>query len=147
MFLVKSQEHMNQSSKPKVLIKRVVHMGVVSHLIPSRALDKTISSLEAEVAIARTSNVNAPPVIDGAHNDISEPRQKAFVVIGINTAFSSRKRRDSIRDTWMPQGQVTRFYIYIFIYIYICIYLSVCLSMYIHTQTSGIYMYVCVCVF
>lgn len=32
------------------------------------------------------------------------PRKKAFVVIGINTAFSSRKRRDSVRETWMPQG-------------------------------------------
>nr|CAD1823219.1 unnamed protein product [Ananas comosus var. bracteatus] len=27
------------------------------------------------------------------------------MVIGINTAFSSRKRRDSIRSTWMPQGE------------------------------------------
>ncbi|KAH7428898.1 hypothetical protein KP509_09G022500 [Ceratopteris richardii] len=34
----------------------------------------------------------------------SDGRQKAFVVIGINTAFSSRKRRDSIRETWMPKG-------------------------------------------
>jgi beta-1,3-galactosyltransferase 1/2/3/4/5/7/8 len=33
-----------------------------------------------------------------------QPRKKAFVVIGINTAFSSRKRRDSVRQTWMPQG-------------------------------------------
>lgn len=32
------------------------------------------------------------------------PRQKVFMVIGINTAFSSRKRRDSVRETWMPQG-------------------------------------------
>uniref|UniRef100_A0A0D9WXF2 Uncharacterized protein n=1 Tax=Leersia perrieri TaxID=77586 RepID=A0A0D9WXF2_9ORYZ len=27
------------------------------------------------------------------------------MVTGINTAFSSRKRRDSIRYTWMPQGE------------------------------------------
>lgn len=26
------------------------------------------------------------------------------MVIGINTAFNSRKRRDSVRATWMPQG-------------------------------------------
>lgn len=26
--------------------------------------------------------------------------------MGINTAFSSRKRRDSVRETWMPQGFV-----------------------------------------
>ncbi|KAK6772945.1 hypothetical protein RDI58_028183 [Solanum bulbocastanum] len=31
-------------------------------------------------------------------------RRKPFVVIGINTAFSGRRRRDSIRETWMPQG-------------------------------------------
>jgi hypothetical protein len=34
----------------------------------------------------------------------STPRKKCFIVIGINTAFSSRKRRDSVRETWMPQG-------------------------------------------
>ncbi|KAK1313174.1 Beta-1,3-galactosyltransferase 7 [Acorus calamus] len=33
-------------------------------------------------------------------------QEKAFVVIGINTAFSSRKRRDSVRETWMPQGML-----------------------------------------
>lgn len=32
-------------------------------------------------------------------------KKKAFIVIGINTAFSSRKRRDSVRETWMPQGR------------------------------------------
>lgn len=38
---------------------------------------------------------------------IESPRQrrKVFVVIGINTAFSSRKRRDSVRQTWMPRGE------------------------------------------
>ena len=34
-------------------------------------------------------------------------KRKYFVVIGINTAFSSRKRRDSVRATWMPQGALT----------------------------------------
>lgn len=32
-------------------------------------------------------------------------KRKYFMVIGINTAFSSRKRRDSVRSTWMPQGK------------------------------------------
>lgn len=31
-------------------------------------------------------------------------RRKYLMVVGINTAFSSRKRRDSVRATWMPQG-------------------------------------------
>ena len=41
------------------------------------------------------------------HQVSEEPPQnlpKAFVVIGINTAFSSKKRRDSLRETWMPRG-------------------------------------------
>jgi hypothetical protein len=38
-------------------------------------------------------------------------KAKAFIVIGINTAFSSRKRRDSIRETWMPQGLYTFMFI------------------------------------
>jgi hypothetical protein len=25
-------------------------------------------------------------------------------MIGINTAFSSKRRRNSVRETWMPQG-------------------------------------------
>ncbi|KAH7314737.1 hypothetical protein KP509_21G018200 [Ceratopteris richardii] len=44
--------------------------------------------------------------LGGTHGDHNlKPRQKAFVVVGINTAFSSRRRRDSIRETWMPQGE------------------------------------------
>lgn len=72
------------------------------------ALDKTISALEMELAAARSSqsnNINVSPVLENPSGDIMEPRQKAFVVIGINTAFSSRKRRDSVRETWMPQGE------------------------------------------
>nr|PNR36160.1 hypothetical protein PHYPA_022011 [Physcomitrium patens] len=34
----------------------------------------------------------------------ADGRKKAFIVVGINTAFSSRKRRDSVRESWMPQG-------------------------------------------
>ncbi|KAI4334115.1 hypothetical protein L6164_018846 [Bauhinia variegata] len=32
-------------------------------------------------------------------------RRRYLMVVGINTAFSSRKRRDSVRATWMPQGE------------------------------------------
>lgn len=38
-------------------------------------------------------------------SEASNERQKLFFVMGIMTAFSSRKRRDSIRETWMPQGK------------------------------------------
>lgn len=72
-----------------------------------QSLDKTISSLEMELAVARTAqsaNLNGSPVLEKPDGRGPELRQKAFVVIGINTAFSSRKRRDSVRETWMPQG-------------------------------------------
>ncbi|KAF7125012.1 hypothetical protein RHSIM_Rhsim12G0001100 [Rhododendron simsii] len=70
-----------------------------------QSLDKTISTLEMELAAARTKK-------SGSSNLLSLPKssnhtlQKAFVVIGINTAFSSKKRRDSLRETWMPRGSV-----------------------------------------
>jgi mitotic spindle assembly checkpoint protein MAD1 len=43
----------------------------------------------------------------GAVASSSRTPQKAFVVVGINTAFTSKKRRDSLRDTWVPRGTHT----------------------------------------
>lgn len=37
-------------------------------------------------------------------NESSNNSPKMFFVMGIITAFNSRKRRDSIRETWMPKG-------------------------------------------
>lgn len=74
-----------------------------------RSLDKTISTLEMELAVARTSQTNGQvPIERGSNQNL----QKAFVVVGINTAFSSKKRRDSVRETWMPRGNlfITRVY-------------------------------------
>ncbi|PKU64465.1 probable beta-1,3-galactosyltransferase 8 [Dendrobium catenatum] len=62
-----------------------------------QSLEKSISSLEMELAVARTSKNWGPP-------SSGRGLQKAFVVIGINTAFSSSRRRHSIRETWMPKG-------------------------------------------
>ncbi|XP_058209690.1 probable beta-1,3-galactosyltransferase 2 isoform X1 [Rhododendron vialii] len=72
-----------------------------------QTLDKTISNLEMELAAARAvqdSILGGSPISGGS--SISEPirKRKYLMVIGINTAFSSRKRRDSVRATWMPQG-------------------------------------------
>ncbi|XP_071736582.1 probable beta-1,3-galactosyltransferase 2 [Rutidosis leptorrhynchoides] len=72
-----------------------------------QTLDKTISNLEMELAAARAiqdSIVTESPLSDDL--DLPEPvkKRKYLMVIGINTAFSSRKRRDSVRATWMPQG-------------------------------------------
>lgn len=72
-----------------------------------RTLDKAISNLEMELAAAKTmqeSLVNGPPVLDNLKVPVSTKKRKYLMVVGINTAFSSRKRRDSVRETWMPRG-------------------------------------------
>jgi hypothetical protein len=72
-----------------------------------RTLDKTIANLETELSAARTlqdSFLNGSPVQEDYKASESTGRRKYLMVIGINTAFSSRKRRDSIRNTWMPKG-------------------------------------------
>lgn len=72
-----------------------------------RALDKTISNLEMELAAARVAQesiLNGSPISEDLKISESRVKRKYLMVIGINTAFSSRKRRDSVRDTWMPQG-------------------------------------------
>lgn len=52
---------------------------------------------------AKKSNGSAK--MDVLYQDASSVKNhKVFMVIGINTAFSSRKRRDSVRQTWMPTG-------------------------------------------
>lgn len=71
-----------------------------------QSLDKTISTLQMELAATRSKQQAVEP--DGSASDETpdqQPKKKAFVVIGVNTAFSSRKRRDSVRETWMPQGE------------------------------------------
>ncbi|KAF3440947.1 hypothetical protein FNV43_RR19233 [Rhamnella rubrinervis] len=63
-----------------------------------KSLDKTISTLKMELATHRSGQVS----LERASNN--QTLHKAFVVVGINTAFSSKKRRDSLRETWMPRG-------------------------------------------
>ena len=65
----------------------------------SRYLDKSIATLQMELAARRSTQE-----LLGGTVSARQERKKAFVVIGINTAFSSKKRRDSVRATWMPQG-------------------------------------------
>ncbi|XP_027363246.1 beta-1,3-galactosyltransferase 7-like isoform X1 [Abrus precatorius] len=74
----------------------------------ARTLDKQVSMLQMELAAARSSRetgISDSNTTSGISEEGSTPRKKAFIVIGINTAFSSRKRRDSVRETWMPQGE------------------------------------------
>ncbi|KAJ4977108.1 hypothetical protein NE237_002214 [Protea cynaroides] len=73
-----------------------------------RTLDKTISNLEMELAAARATQesiLNGSPISGNLKVSQSTRKRKYLMVIGINTAFSSRKRRDSVRATWMPQGE------------------------------------------
>ncbi|XVF29807.1 hypothetical protein REPUB_Repub16aG0002900 [Reevesia pubescens] len=78
-------------------------MGEVSKTHKAiQSLDKTISNLEMELAVARMSKTSSSVEKTFKSN---HTLQKAFVVIGINTAFSSRKRRESVRETWMPRGE------------------------------------------
>ncbi|CAN6292835.1 unnamed protein product [Urochloa humidicola] len=70
-----------------------------------QTLDKTISNLEMELASAKATHETMQSV---APTPGSTGKRKYFMVIGINTAFSSRKRRDSLRATWMPQGEKRR---------------------------------------
>ncbi|KAG6637612.1 hypothetical protein I3843_11G185700 [Carya illinoinensis] len=72
-----------------------------------QALDKTISNLEMELASARAAQesiLNGSPISEDLKISESRVKRKYLMVIGVNTAFSSRKRRDSVRVTWMPQG-------------------------------------------
>lgn len=67
-----------------------------------QSLGRQISTLKTEMAAARKVT---PPEINLSSDRDHFPRKKMFIVIGINTAFSSRKRRDTVRATWMPQGE------------------------------------------
>ncbi|CAN1811152.1 Probable beta-1,3-galactosyltransferase 2 [Linum perenne] len=64
-------------------------------------LDNKISTLEAKLAAAKTKQ---KALADGTVAS-GDSKRNYSMVIGINTSFSSRKRRDSVRSTWMPQGE------------------------------------------
>ncbi|GLT52641.1 hypothetical protein SLA2020_259690 [Shorea laevis] len=73
-----------------------------------QSLDRTISDVEMELVAARAERetVIKDSLAMGDSQAIeSNFKKKYFMVIGINTAFSSRKRRDSVRATWIPQGE------------------------------------------
>ncbi|KAL5201000.1 hypothetical protein ABZP36_035354 [Zizania latifolia] len=87
-------------AKPKPASDRDVMREVTKTHEAIQYLDKTIATLQMELAAKRSTHE-----LLGNANGMSQQRKKAFVVIGINTAFSSAKRRDSVRETWMPQGE------------------------------------------
>ncbi|KAJ4889619.1 hypothetical protein Rs2_29367 [Raphanus sativus] len=94
---------LNTHDKEKPQEKHVVenvprtHKGIES-------LDKSVSMLQKQLSVKQSSQ----PIFNASTTNTStegNQRKKVFMVIGINTAFNSRKRRDSLRETWMPQGE------------------------------------------
>ncbi|KAL2231774.1 probable beta-1,3-galactosyltransferase 8 isoform X2 [Sesamum indicum] len=69
-----------------------------------QSLDRSISTLEMELAAVRTNKMTGQGARERTSNHTTTLR-RAFVVIGINTAFSSKKRRESLRETWMLKGE------------------------------------------
>ncbi|NP_001141890.1 Beta-1,3-galactosyltransferase 7 [Zea mays] len=89
-------------AKPKPAEDRDI-MGEVSKTHEAiQYLEKSIDTLQMELAAKRSINELHGESTGGG---VSKQRRRVFVVIGVNTAFSSRKRRDSVRETWMPQGE------------------------------------------
>ncbi|KAJ8470056.1 hypothetical protein OPV22_024399 [Ensete ventricosum] len=93
----------NEKPESKDILNRVSNTQEVI-----QTLDKTISDLEMELAAARAAQesiLNGAPLSETLKAAEATGRRKYLMVVGINTAFSSRRRRDSVRATWMPQGE------------------------------------------
>ncbi|XWS48714.1 hypothetical protein CRYUN_Cryun13aG0100200 [Craigia yunnanensis] len=54
---------------------------------------------------AKADSEEGSPIFTKSGTENLKECRKVYFVMGIMTAFSSRKRRDSIRETWMPQGE------------------------------------------
>lgn len=81
--------------------------GIAGSQHSIQTVDKAISDLEMKLVATRAERetIMKDPMISEDLNVQSTLKRKYFFVIGINTAFSSRKRRDSVRATWMPQAE------------------------------------------
>ncbi|QCE15828.1 galactosylxylosylprotein 3-beta-galactosyltransferase [Vigna unguiculata] len=102
MLIAQHQQDQQLQMQPKDAVSELqkTHEAI-------QALDKQVSMLQMELAAARSSRENgiSDSNTSATTSEDGSARKKAFIVIGINTAFSSRKRRDSVRETWMPQGE------------------------------------------
>ncbi|RLM60641.1 beta-1,6-galactosyltransferase GALT31A-like [Panicum miliaceum] len=73
------------------------------------ALDKTISDIEMRLAAARAAQAMSQGMSPSdSEGDQGSMRHRMSFVMGVFTTFANRKRRDSIRQTWMPQGDQLR---------------------------------------
>ncbi|CAN0837434.1 hypothetical protein LINGRAHAP2_LOCUS1801 [Linum grandiflorum] len=104
--------HEPKSGLSRTIAIEVEKLKLISKCCGStKTIDKTISSLDMEVAttkVARESFLTGSPQSeDTKKGSTLKNKRKYLMVVGINTAFSSKKSRDSVRDTWMPQGSVS----------------------------------------
>ncbi|KMT12752.1 hypothetical protein BVRB_4g088460 [Beta vulgaris subsp. vulgaris] len=96
------KEDCGQKSKDGKMEPKIIFGEVSKTQNAVQTLDKTISNLEMELAAARATQES---IMDGSPVSETSGKRKYLMVVGVNTAFSSRKRRDSVRATWMPQGE------------------------------------------
>uniref|UniRef100_A0A1J3JBX6 Hexosyltransferase n=1 Tax=Noccaea caerulescens TaxID=107243 RepID=A0A1J3JBX6_NOCCA len=89
--------HKKKATQEKYVTDQVLRTHEAIQL--DRSLDKSVSTLQMGLPSTRTFQ----ETVDNGSE--ATPRKKVFMVMGINTAFSSRRRRDSVRETWMPQGE------------------------------------------
>ncbi|KAJ4879630.1 hypothetical protein Rs2_36684 [Raphanus sativus] len=91
--------HEKKKSQEKDVIQEVLktHKAIES-------LDKSVSMIQKQLSV-RHDHQHIVGVSTTNTSTKGNQMKKFFMVIGINTAFSSRQRRDSLRETWMPQGE------------------------------------------
>ncbi|KFK44305.1 hypothetical protein AALP_AA1G240600 [Arabis alpina] len=92
-------DHEKKKSQEKYVMDEVLktHKAIES-------LDKSVSMLQRQLSATQSSQQIVNVSLTNSSTKGSK-KKKVFMVVGINTAFSSRKRRDSLRETWMPKGE------------------------------------------
>ncbi|TYK18581.1 putative beta-1,3-galactosyltransferase 2 [Cucumis melo var. makuwa] len=87
---------MGRFSLPRqLLFGDVLHKQVYFDVVQLRTLDKTISNFEMELAATKASQESiqsGSPSSDDLKNNQSSGKRRYLMVVGINTAFSNRKR-------------------------------------------------------
>lgn len=68
-------------------------------------VERRLAELEMELAAARSLGFTRTWV---NMNNFNSTRRKLVAVIGINTEFGNRLKRDSIRKKWMPTGEALK---------------------------------------
>lgn len=66
-----------------------------------REQEKQLAILETQLAAAKLKGF----VPDG-FNNVNSSSKVLLAVIGVNTGFGEKKRRDSLRSTWFPTGKL-----------------------------------------